>query len=458
MTGFQTLPLRPELHLGIERLGFVAMTDIQEHALPDALSGRDLVGHACTGSGKTAAFGLALLQQLDVADRSVQALVLCPTRELAEQVTGDIRALAVGLAGTRALTLTGGAPVWPQRKAIEAGVHVIVGTPGRVLHHLQRKWLHLGTLRCLVLDEADRMLDMGFEDEVLGVVSHAPEARQTLLFSATWPAKITQLSARIQSDPRTVRSATLVDDQVLRQSAVLCEWDTRDAALCEVLDLREPTPTLVFCETRRDCQAVAGLLQDQGAAALELHGDLEQRDRDEVLVRMRNGSAQILVATNVAARGLDLAELRLVVCYQLSPDPLMHVHRVGRTARAEAAGAAVSIVAGPRELARLAAIEAHMGSEIPRTRSRATGPAPLTAWSAAFSTVVVLGGRNDKLRAGDILGALTRDVGVAGADVGKIVLTDHRAWVAVRKAVAKKAAPGLHRTKIKNKRFRVRLV
>ncbi len=458
MTSFTTLPLRPGLMLGIERLGYLEMTEIQEHALPDALAGRDLVGHARTGSGKTAVFGLALLQQLELADRSVQSLVLCPTRELAEQLTGAIRALAVGLEGTRALTVTGGAEVWPQRKAIEAGVHVVVGTPGRVLQHLERGWLSLAKLRSLVLDEADRMLDMGFEEEVSGIVSHAPEPRQTLLFSATWPDKIARLSADIQSDPCVVRAEALVDAQVLRQSALLCTWETRDDALCGLLRSRQPTPTLVFCETRAQCQEVSALLRRKGADALELHGDLEQRERDEVLVRMRNGSALILVATNVAARGLDMAELRLVICYQLSADPLVHVHRVGRTARAEAEGEAVSLVAGARETRYLDAIEAHMGSPIPRTTWAETAGASLAGWSAPFRTLAVLGGRKDKLRAGDILGALTRDGGVEGEDVGKIVLTDQRIWVAVRRAVAPKAARGLHNQRIKKKRFRVRLL
>jgi ATP-independent RNA helicase DbpA len=458
MADFDTLDLRAELLLGIERLGFVDMTDIQALALPVALAGTDLIGHARTGSGKTAAFGLALLQQLDLSDRSPQALVLAPTRELAEQLTGAIRALAVGLEGTRIITVTGGSPSRAQRDAMEAGVHVIVGTPGRVLQHVELGRLSLDKLRCVVLDEADRMLDMGFEEQVRAIINRAPTERQTMLFSATWPDAMARLSASIQRDPQVIGARVLVDTALLRQSAILCHYTERDAVLCEVLSSREPTSTLVFCETKRQCQELADLLRNQGAAALALHGDLEQRDRDEVLVRMRNHSTRILVATNVAARGLDLAELGLVVCYEPSPEPEVHIHRVGRTARAESSGEAICLVAGARELRRLDAIEAHMGVTMARTERSATDLAALNKWSAPFETLVVLGGRKDKLRAGDIVGALTRAVGLQGTDIGKIVLTDRRAWIAVRAEVAQRAADGLNKTRIKKKKFRVKRI
>ncbi len=458
MAIFQTLSLRAELLLGIERLGYVEMTDIQALALPDALAGEDVVGHARTGSGKTAAFGLALLQQLDVSDRAPQALVLSPTRELAEQLTGAIRALAVGLQGTRIITVTGGSPSRAQREAMEAGAHVIVGTPGRVLQHLELGRLDPSKIRCLVLDEADRMLDMGFEEQVRAIVDFTPKDRQTLLFSATWPAAMAQLSAGIQREPRVVGARVLVDEEMLSQLAILCDWRERDEVLCRLLDGREPTSTLVFCETRQQCREVADLLRDKGASALALHGDLEQRDRDEVLVRMRNHSALILVATNVAARGLDLAELGLVICYELSPQPETHVHRVGRTARAESRGEAVSLVAGARELRRLEAIEAFTGVPIARAEGNTSGTTSLQAWFAPFQTLVILGGRKDRLRAGDIVGALTGGVGLEGTDVGEIVLTDRRAWVAVRTEVAIRAAEGLNKTRIKKKRFRVKRV
>ena len=455
---FDTLPLRPELLTGVARLGFTEMTDIQAKALPLALGGRDLVAHARTGSGKTAVFGLALLQKLDVSKRRPQAIVICPTRELASQLVASIRALAAGLDGVRVLLVTGGNSSRDQRDALKAGAHVVVGTPGRLLHQLELERIRTGSLQTVVLDEADRMLDMGFEDEVLGILDYMPRNPQTLLFSATWPDEMKELSGQIQHYPEMVGVAALLDAAVLKQSVVLCKRDEREATLQGVLSERAPVPTLVFCETRIQCKEVVRFLRGLGVGALALHGELEQRDREEIMVCFRNGSAKVLVATNVAARGLDVEGVELVISYELSRDPEVHVHRVGRTARAESSGEAISLVVnGGNELRRLEAVESYLGAEL----ERATTPAAsgmLDKWSAEWRTIVVLGGRSDKLRPGDLLGALTRGIGLEGSDVGKIVLTDKRTWVAVRSAVAKKAVDGLNKERIKKKRYRARLV
>ena len=459
MPRFDTLPLLPELLTGVERLGFEEMTEIQARSLPVALQGRDVIGRAQTGSGKTAAFALPLLQRLDLSLREPQALVLSPTRELADQLVASIRALAVGMEGVRVVCLSGGRPSRDQRDALEAGAHVLVGTPGRVLHQIQLERLDTRRVQTLVLDEADRMLDMGFEEEVMAIIKELPVERQTLLFSATWQSSTKQLSARIQRDPHTVKAATLLQDTVLQQRAILCDSEDRPQVLANLLAGREPGPTLVFCETRGQCDEVASFLRKQGVAALTLHGERDQNERDEVLACFRTGSARVLVATNVAARGIDVAGIGLVVCYELSPDPAVHVHRIGRTARAESEGEAVSLVANRKqELARLAAIDKYLKTEIPRSEWVPCRRAPLDGWSAEYRTLVVLGGRSDKLRAGDLVGALTRAVGLAGDDVGEIVLTDRRAWIAVRTAVAEKAVTGLNRERIKKKRFRVLLV
>ncbi len=458
MSSFSALPLHPELLAAIDKLGWTETTDIQAAAIPPALAGRDVVGHARTGSGKTAAFALPLLQALEPRHRHLQALVLCPTRELAQQVTEAIRALASGMGGIRVLPITGGASQRAQSDALRAGAHVVVATPGRLLAWLDKERLHLDTVRTLVLDEADRMLDMGFEEQVRDILSRAPDDRQTLLFSATWPDAIAAMSADIQTDPTTVGVQTQVDEEDLVQSAITCHFEDKGRVLCELLAARTPTPTLVFAETKAECDEVARLLANQGADALPLHGDLDQRERDEVMVRLRNESTRIVVATNVAARGLDMDELGLVVCLEPSPEPESHIHRVGRTARASSQGEAVTLVAGAREQRRFAAIEAAMDTSIRTTEGPRGTSTDLSAWTAPNRTLVILGGRKDKLRAGDILGALTRDVGLQGGDVGKIVLTDRRAWVAVRGAVAKKAAAGLQRSRIKKKRFRVQLV
>ncbi|MFT6397864.1 MAG: ATP-independent RNA helicase DbpA [Bradymonadia bacterium] len=458
-TTFDTLPLRPELLVGVERLGYTEMTDIQAKSLPPALDGADIVGHARTGSGKTAAFGLVLLQKLDVARRVPQAMIISPTRELADQLVASIRALAVGLDGVRVLLVSGGNSSRDQRDALQAGAHVIVGTPGRLLHQLDLQRIDARSLTTLVLDEADRMLDMGFEDEVLGILAHLPSRRQTLLFSATWPDATRELSEQIQRDPQMVGTETLVDAAVLKQSAVLCVREDRRVALQSVLAEREPVPTLIFCETREQCKATVGFLSELGVAALALHGELEQRDRDEVMVCFRNGTARVLVATNVAARGLDVEGIRLVINYELPRAPEIHVHRIGRTARAEASGEAVSlVVSGGQEVRRLKEIEKHMGAPIKRVPYDPSGTGKLDGWASDWRTLVVLGGRRDKLRPGDLLGALTRGVGLKGAEVGMMVLTDKRAWIAVKASEAQKATEGLNRERIKKKRYRVHLV
>jgi ATP-dependent RNA helicase DbpA len=448
---FDLLP--PDLRVGLDRAGFTEPTPIQAAVLPVALSGRDVVGLARTGSGKTAAFAWPLLAAIDVSQRRPQALVMSPTRELAQQLTGVMRQLGAGLPGLRVVLLTGGTPSGEQRQSLAEGVHVVVGTPGRLLAHLERERLDLAALKVLVLDEADRMLDMGFEDEVLEVVGQAPDDRQTLLFSATWPDEMATLSHAIQDRPVRLGEAEQLDAQVLRQSVVFVK--DRNRALAAVLAARAPCPTLVFCETRVQCRKVLEFLVSRGASALTLHGELEQRERDDVLTQLRNGSVRVLVATNVAARGLDIDGLALVITYELSPDPSVHTHRVGRTARASETGEAVVLVRGDRERARLAAVEEQVG-RLKRTAVPKGGP--LTHWTAANRTLFIMGGRRDKLRPGDILGALTQGAGIPGDAVGEIQITDRRAWVAVAADQAESARSGLARTRIKKKRYRVRLL
>jgi ATP-independent RNA helicase DbpA len=400
-----------------------------------------------------------VLQGLDVSRRTPQALVLSPTRELAEQITVALRALAAGLPGVRVLRVTGGSPSRDQRAALQAGAHVVVGTPGRVLHQLDQGVLDPSAVTTLVLDEADRMLDMGFEEQVLDAIDRLPARQQTLLFSATWPPEVAGLSDHLQRDPATIGQADRIDRDRLRSSVVRCGWEERPDALREVLRQRTPGPTLVFCETRAQCDDVVADLQAAGASALALHGGLEQRDRDEVLIQFRNGSARVLVATNVAARGLDVEGIGLVVNYEISPDPAIHLHRVGRTARADRAGEAVTLVAGDgKELRRLEALDAFLGAPLPRTEAGPPDDAPLAGWSAPWTTLVILAGRRDKIRAGDVLGALTRGAGLDGADVGTIAVAERRTWVAVARDQARRAKDALDGARIKKRKVRVRVV
>jgi ATP-independent RNA helicase DbpA len=448
-----SLGLRPELLEAVEQAGYHELTPIQAAALPAMLAGQDVIGQAKTGSGKTAAFGLSVLQRLDPAVAATQALVLCPTRELAEQVATELRKLAKRLSHTRVQTLTGGRPIRVQLLSLAHGCQVVVGTPGRIGDHLRRGTLDLRGLTTLVLDEADRLLDMGFADEVQAIVEQCPQQRQTLLFSATLPDAIEALAAQVQRRPVRVGVASRVEPERLRQRVHTCAPANRWSTVADLLDLHRPEAALIFCETRDDCDALARFLSDRGASALALHGQMEQRDRDDILLQFSNGSARVLVATDVAARGLDIPALPMVIVAELSGDPESHVHRIGRTGRAGQSGLALSIVAGNHEQARLARIEAELGQPI----ERGATPPPsgdLTFLAPPNRTVVLLEGRRHKLRKGDVLGALVKDAGLPPEAIGSIALTDTSCSVAIARDHEGQARRFLATARIKNRRIR----
>lgn len=466
---FAILDLPPSLSGNLASLGYEEMTPIQQQALPVILAGKDVIGRAKTGSGKTAAFGLGLLSHLDVKRYRVQALVICPTRELADQVARELRRLARQIPNIKVLTLCGGKALGPQIGSLTHGAHIVVGTPGRLLKHLRKKTLQLSAVRTLVLDEADRMLDMGFEEDLTDIVSHLPHKRQTLLFSATYPAAIGAMSANVQKDPLYIDVGTEEPDNPVSEhfyrvadrrkthepaaAANQTDLPDRTSALDLLLKHFLPESTLVFCNTKIDCGAVADALLQRGFSALALHGDLEQRDRDEVLIRFANRSANILVATDVAARGLDIEDLAAVVNYELPAQSEIYTHRIGRTARAGRTGLAISLF-NDAQVHRLPA--AGQGA--------ASQPFPFALSAAAqlrapprppMTTLCINGGRKNKLRPGDILGALTADGSVSGTDVGKINVTDHQSYVAVANEQADRAL-NLLGGRMKGRTFRVR--
>jgi ATP-independent RNA helicase DbpA len=436
-------------------LGYDAMTPVQAHCLPLILAGKDVIARAKTGSGKTAAFGIGLLAQLEAASPAVQALVLCPTRELADQVAKELRRLARFTENIKVLTLCGGVPFGPQMGSLEHGAHIVVGTPGRLLDHLRRGSLDLVGLKTLVLDEADRMLDMGFQEEIGALISAAPPKRQTLLFSATYPAEITAMSEAIQNEPHEISVDEVHQQGVIEQLLFEVAREERTVAVARLLGHYRPESTLVFCNSRVECQELADALAGLGFSALAIHGELEQRERDQVLLRFANRSASVLVATDVAARGLDIKELSAVINYELPRDPEIHIHRIGRTGRAGEQGLALSLVTA-QEGRRVQAIELSLGSSIPRGEldglSTATGrPAP-----PAMVTLCIDGGRRNKLRPGDVLGALTGEGGMAGSEVGRIDIFDSQAYVAIMRSSAQQALACLGRNRIKGRFFKVR--
>ncbi|OIN07635.1 ATP-dependent RNA helicase DbpA [Oceanisphaera psychrotolerans] len=455
-TEFSTLSLDPSLIANLTSLEYTRMTPIQAQSLPLMLTGKDVIAQASTGSGKTVAFGLALLARLDVNRLGVQTMVLCPTRELADQVARELRRLARAMANVKLVVLCGGSPTAAQTASLEFGAHIVVGTPGRMLKHLEQGSLVLDDLNTLVLDEADRMLDMGFTDDIQRVVAFAPKQRQTLLFSATYPEGIADLSRGLQQQPERVSVADEFRADTIVQLLFEVVPAQRKQALATLLAHYAPRSAVVFCNTKRACQEVADHLTTLGFAALALNGDLEQRERDQVLVRFANGSANILVATDVAARGLDIKELAAVINYDITQDPEVHVHRVGRTGRAGQQGLALSLYS-PQEAYRVNMIEEYQQAPIVQG-SLAELNGNMAPLQPEMVTLNIAGGRKSKIRAGDILGALTGEAGIAGAQVGKINISEMQSYVAVHRDVAKQALKHLQQGKIKGRTVKARLI
>jgi ATP-independent RNA helicase DbpA len=454
---FASLPLAPSTLDNLQQLGYLQMTPIQAASLPLALAGHDLIAQAKTGSGKTAAFALSLLARLNPRRFAVQALVLCPTRELADQVSQEIRRLARGADNIKVLTLCGGSTMRPQISSLEHGAHVVVGTPGRIMDHLQRASLDLSALDTLVLDEADRMLDMGFYDDIAFVAKACPKARQTLLFSATFPEGIATLARAFLREPQQITLPEQHESSKIRQRFYEVTNDQRLDAVALLLKHYRPVSTLAFCNTRQQCRDLLQVLRAEGFVALTLHGEMEQRERDQVLIQFANRSCSVLVATDVAARGLDIEQLEAVINVDITPDSEIHVHRIGRTGRVDQEGWAFSLVSSNQK-GRVANIVKTMGVDV---EWRALNDLQITAGAPLLPpmvTLLILGGRKEKIRPGDVLGALTGEAGFSKEQVGKINVTDTSTYVAVERSIAKDALRKLSAGTIKGKKVKVHLL
>ena len=455
MSSFSVLSLPQEQLENLEALGYQSMTPVQMAALPPGLAGRDLVVQAQTGSGKTVAFGLLVLADINPRDFGTQALILCPTRELAAQVATEIRRLARALPNLKVVVLCGGQPIGPQIGSLEHGAHIVVGTPGRVKDHLRKQTLTLPRLKTLVLDEADRMLDMGFSDDMTDIISETPSSRQTLLFSATFPDDIASISAQYQRTPERITVSTQVADGQIAQIFVRTQRSDKTQTLINLIQGYQPSAAVIFCQTKAAVHDLVIMLKAQGVEAAGLHGDLEQRERDQVLLLFKQMSLRLLVATDVAARGLDIDSLPLVVNFDLPADPEVYVHRIGRTGRGQATGTAVSLFTD-KEAFRLPAIEARLSIMItaidpPKYEADQPVLAP-----ADFVTLELSLGRKDKLRPGDLLGAITGSLGFPGSIVGKIDITDRASFVAIERGSASAVQAALADGKVKGRHPKVR--
>ncbi len=452
---FNELPLSPAMLATLQQLGYLTMTPIQAASLPFALAGQDLIAQAKTGSGKTAAFALALLTKLNPRHFGVQAMVLCPTRELADQVTQEIRRLARSADNIKILSLVGGSTMRPQRDSLEHGAHIVVGTPGRIMDHIERGSLKLDALNTLVLDEADRMLDMGFYDDIAFVAKQCPTQRQTLLFSATYPEGIARLARQFLRNPQEIKLLEQHEESKIRQRFYKVENTERLQAVGLLLKHYRPVSTLAFCNTKQQCRSLLEVLHAQGIKALTLNGDMEQRERDQVLIQFANRSCSVLVATDVAARGLDIAQLEAVINVDVTPDPEIHIHRIGRTGRADEDGWALSLCS-PTDRHRIITIAQMMHIE-PEWHElnelQIQDDSPLVP---PMVTLQILGGRKEKIRPGDVLGALTGEAGFTREQVGKITVTDMSTYVAVVRNIAREAVRKLSAGKVKGKTVKVR--
>lgn len=452
---FSSLSLRKELLDNLLSLNYNQMTPIQAQSLPLMLDKTDIIAQAQTGSGKTVAFGLTVLNHLKIEHTLTQTLILCPTRELAEQTSQVLRQLARLLPNVKILNLSGGTPIRPQCDSLKHGAHIIVGTPGRIQKHLDKKTLILTHVNNVVLDEADRMLDMGFLDALRQVLCYCPSKRQTLLFSATFTPPIKQLAKEFMHNPQEIKIEEKASAQNIEQKFFEVQHHTEKyLVLKKLLTHYQPTSTLIFCNTKDRTQELAAQLNHEGFSASVLNGDLEQAERDQAIIQFSNHSRCILVATDVAARGLDIKELPAIVNYELAFDPEVHVHRIGRTGRAGCKGLAFSITT-PKDAERLCAIEELMAKPLvwatvdKLISSESSRPSPIMV------TLRLMAGRKDKIRPGDILGALTKDAGLKADAIGKIDILTLNSYVAIERSCVKIAYEQFQKGKIKGKKVGV---
>ncbi len=438
---FATLPLTPAMLEQLQVLHYTRMTPIQQESLPHILQGRDILAQAKTGSGKTAAFGIGLLQRLEIDRSGVQALILTPTRELADQVAKALRDLARFADNIKILTLCGGTPVKPQRISLSHGAHIVVGTPGRIEQHLREESLTCNALSTLVLDEADRMLDMGFYEDIAKIISYLPPQRQSLLFSATYSDEVIALGATLLHDPLTIRIES--EANPIETYAYRMEASEKPSCLLTLLQQFAPERALVFCNTKIAARELAYYLQEHGVSALSLHGDLEQYERTDVLVQFSNRSCAVLVATDVASRGLDIEALEMVINYELPHEHALYTHRIGRTGRAGATGIALSLLDAESPVLE------YLNTTLLPCESR---PVRLNL-QAPNITLVIEGGKKEKLRKGDILGALSKDAQIPGEHIGQIDIYERQSYVAIASSSVLKHENVLKALRIKGRKF-----
>ncbi|MCX2739409.1 ATP-dependent RNA helicase DbpA [Pontibacter anaerobius] len=457
MATFEQLKLNAALLQGLEALQYTTPTPIQEQAIPLLLQGHDVAGQAETGSGKTAAFGLPLLQSINPELQQVQALVVVPTRELAVQVRQELKQYARFIPNLKISAFYGGHSFRIEETSLEHPPQVLVGTPGRLTDHLSRRTLHLSKTTKVVLDEADKLLEMGFEEELDRLMGALPRKRQTILFSATMEENVKQLIADSLQDPKFIQATSTSVPDSIQYFGLKVQDPQKPEALVQLLQSINPAGTVVFVNARLTTEEVAKMLQEHGFSAKALHGKMEQRERDKTMTLFRNGTTSILVATDLAARGLDIDLLRQIIHYELPQHEDAFLHRSGRTGRAGKSGAVYSLL-NAREVQKLEQwpeVQVNEWLELQQL-PKANPSAP--AETPTLITLHISGGRKDKLSPRDIVGALIAEVGLKAAEIGKIEIQDHHSFVAIPDATAKRAVQKLNDARIKGKKYKVSFV
>jgi ATP-dependent RNA helicase DeaD len=462
---FAQLGLEPALLQALVDVGYESPSPIQEEAIPTLLEGRDMIGQAQTGSGKTAAFGLPMLQYVDASEQEVQGLVLTPTRELCIQVTQALRAYGKRK-GVDVVAVFGGAPIRSQQAQLRAGGHVVVGTVGRVKDLISRHSLVLNACRFVVLDEADEMLDLGFLEDVERILALTPSSRQTALFSATMPPEIRRLSEQYLYDPVTVKvkAATLTVDTV-EQFGLEVAPREKPVELGRVLEAERPEQAIVFVRTKIRCDQLYRTLRDRGMNVKALHGDMSQGARDGVMISFKSGRLPLLVATDVAARGLDISGVSHVINFDVPTSPDVYVHRVGRTGRVGRSGRAVTLYE-PRQRREIDAIERHAGVKLspwvkdarvaptaPKARPRRHSKPHAVNGAVTVRKLIVSGGRADGLEPSDLIGAITAATGLDGESVRNVRVLERFSLLEVPEAEADRIAEELDGLELRGRRL-----
>lgn len=449
MSSFKSISLHAPLQTALERLNFTSMTPIQHESLPVILNGKDIIAQASTGSGKTLAFALGILQNVNPRFFAAQSLVLCPTRELAEQVATVIRSCASEIGNIKLLTLCGGVPMKAQRHSLTHGAHIIVGTPGRVLKLLSMDDLDLKSCKIAVLDEADQMVDMGFIDDIEAIFAYIPTPKQTLLFSATYPDSIRELSSKLTQDATFIKSINTESKPSITEMAY--RVTDKSTALNTLVHHHDITNAIIFCNTKVAASDLCETLKYSGIHALALHGDMEQFDRNETIIQFRNGSAPFLVATDVAGRGIDIQGLDAIINYDVPQQLDRYIHRIGRTGRAGMNGLAITLV-NPHQTEAFYGLDRGVElTELPPLKNHQDV-------TTKMRSICIDAGKKEKLRAGDIVGALIHECDLTKEEIGKIDQLDHLSYVALPRELSEKCYNTLSKSNIKGKRHRMWLL